>query len=540
MASPPDPPPDDDDDAAPQADRSGTGNLPGSASRQDRSHHQREIQRLLLRAAPRLRRIGFARRELLRRLRGRPHRVHFFHQVDDPYSHLALSAIPRLLERYAVRFVFKLVPPTDRLHAPEPALLTDYARRDCAWIAPHYGLEFPREAAVPAAEDVRRVERVLAGRMGRPDWVETAIELGRALWWNDPAARARLVRLEQARGIGSPSVPDETAAWARETAEAEARRMLEEGDRARRLRGHYSGGMFWYAGEWYWGVDRLDHLERRLIRLGATRPAASDGDRPTPTPTPTPTTKATAKTTTQAKPSGAPHALCFPRPAIDPGPNRNDRGLTLEIFPSLRSPYTAFIFERSLALAREAGVPVVLRPVMPMVMRGVPAPAAKGLYIFLDAKREADALGIPFGNMYDPIGAAVVRGFSLWPFANERGRGAEYIARFLRAAFVEGRRTGSDAGLRRVVEDAGLSWDEARPFLDTDGFRAELEANRKLLYEELGLWGVPSYRLRGPAGEPELCVWGQDRLWLVAAEIRRRLASPSDGSAPADRGTRGA
>ena len=40
--------------------------------------------------------------------------------------------------------------------------------------------------------------------------------------------------------------------------------------------------------------------------------------------------------------------------------------------------------------------------------------------------------------------------------------------------------------------------------------------------EELGLWGVPSYRLRGGAGEADLCVWGQDRLWLIAAEIRRR------------------
>jgi 2-hydroxychromene-2-carboxylate isomerase len=40
--------------------------------------------------------------------------------------------------------------------------------------------------------------------------------------------------------------------------------------------------------------------------------------------------------------------------------------------------------------------------------------------------------------------------------------------------------------------------------------------------EELGLWGVPSFRLRGAGGEPDLCVWGQDRLWLIAAEIRRR------------------
>ena len=36
--------------------------------------------------------------------------------------------------------------------------------------------------------------------------------------------------------------------------------------------GHYLGATFFYAGEWYWGIDRLHHLERRLQDLGAQRP----------------------------------------------------------------------------------------------------------------------------------------------------------------------------------------------------------------------------------------------------------------------------
>ena len=50
-------------------------------------------------------------------------------QVDDAYSHLALQAIEALGDRYDVEFRFHLVDPTDRLHAPEPELLADYARR---------------------------------------------------------------------------------------------------------------------------------------------------------------------------------------------------------------------------------------------------------------------------------------------------------------------------------------------------------------------------------------------------------------------------
>jgi len=453
----------------------------GGASRQDLTHLQRELQRHLMRALPALRRLDAGRREIVRRLRRAPRVIELFHQVDDPYSQLALSAIPRLAARYAVDFRLHLVPAADRLHAPEPERLAAYARRDCGRIAPHYGLAFAPDAAAPEAALVRRTERWLAPRI--TPGIDAALAAGRALWDGGDAGEAARTQIESDLRAGRCASEADTAA------------ALAAGAALRARRGHYSGGMFGYAGEWYWGVDRLCHLERRLLAEGASRAVDPTGVGP-----------------------------CFPRPPVDPGPVRDDGHLALEIFPSLRSPYTAIAFERSLALARQAGVPVVIRPVMPMVMRGVPAPAAKGIYIYLDTQREADAAGVPFGNMYDPIGRAVLRGFSLWPFARERGREAEYLAAFLRAAFVEGRPTGTDAGLRRVVQAAGLDWNEARPFVDSTDFAAELEANRRLLYDELGLWGVPSYRLRGPEDEPDLCVWGQDRLWLVAAEIRRRLA----------------
>jgi 2-hydroxychromene-2-carboxylate isomerase len=75
------------------------------------------------------------------------------------------------------------------------------------------------------------------------------------------------------------------------------------------------------------------------------------------------------------------------------------------------------------------------------------------------------------------------------------------------------------------VERAGLSWEEAREHLDGEGWREEIEENRRRLLE-MGLWGVPSFRLRGPEGAPDFCTWGQDRIWRVEEEIRRRLGSP--------------
>jgi 2-hydroxychromene-2-carboxylate isomerase len=158
-----------------------------------------------------------------------------------------------------------------------------------------------------------------------------------------------------------------------------------------------------------------------------------------------------------------------------------------------------------------------------MVMRGLPVPRTKQLYITLDTKREAEDAGVPFGRVCDPVGRPVERAFSLYPWARERGRAEELLHSFARAAFAEGVDTGSDAGLRFVVERAGLSWDAALEHFDGEDWRAELEKNRLALFA-LGLWGVPSFCLRGANGETLYSTWGQDRLWRVEQEIQRRLA----------------
>jgi 2-hydroxychromene-2-carboxylate isomerase len=164
-----------------------------------------------------------------------------------------------------------------------------------------------------------------------------------------------------------------------------------------------------------------------------------------------------------------------------------------------------------------------------MVMRGLPVPRAKRFYILLDTKREAEDAGEPFGHVCDPVGRPVERGFSLFPWAREAGRGDELLAAFTRAAFAEGIDTGEDAGLRLVVERAGLSWEAALEHLDQGGWQPELEENRERLFE-LGLWGVPSFCLLGEGGEPDYCTWGQDRIWRIEQEIRRRLGAAGETS----------
>ena len=115
---------------------------PGFASQQDIPDLARSVGRHVGRALPVVRSLLQKTGDQAKRLRGAPRVIEFFHRVDDPYSDLALQCIPSLQERYDVAFRFHLVDTTDRFYAPEPEMLSDYARRDCAQVAPHYGLSF--------------------------------------------------------------------------------------------------------------------------------------------------------------------------------------------------------------------------------------------------------------------------------------------------------------------------------------------------------------------------------------------------------------
>ena len=404
---------------------------------------------------------------------GASHCVEYFHQVDEGYSYLAAQTLERLAARYDIELRCHLVRGQEGKNAPEPELLAQLARVDSHLIAPGYGLTFPDHAEAPNPDLVQTATEILAA-LPNADFPRVAVSVSEALWRDDAGSLAQL-----AAELGAASTEAATAA-------------VEAGTAKRRELKHYSGAMFYYGGEWYWGVDRLYHLEQRLAALGAdTEP-------------------------------GAP--LIAPRPDTDLAGHRDTGHCTLELYASLRSPYTAVIFDRAVAFAAEAGVTLSLRPVLPMVMRGVPATREKGMYIFMDAAREAHAAGIPYGNFYDPIGDPARRCYALYPWAAAQGKGVELCSSFLRHAFVLGVNTNNDRGLRKVVEAADLDWSEAQAHRSDERWQTILEDNRQAMYAS-GLWGVPSFRLLAPSGAPLLETWGQDRLWLVAHTLRDALAA---------------
>jgi 2-hydroxychromene-2-carboxylate isomerase len=273
-------------------------------------------------------------------------------------------------------------------------------------------------------------------------------------------AASDAVVLAQAHGLEPPGLHD-----AGDISNADA---IAKGEALRARLGHYASAMIWFEGEWYWGVDRLHYLEARL----------SNSDQP---------------------------PLFGLRPEIA----NNTDIKQLEVFISFRSPYSYLAVMRLFDLAEQWRVQLNIRPVLPMVMRGLPVPRAKRFYIVRDCKREAERLGLPFGKICDPLGSGVERGLSLIPLARSEGVMREYVQSFLSAVFAEGIDAASDIGMRRIGERAGLQWSSMQSAMKEEDWRKEMEENRQALFEH-GLWGVPSMAYGRQA------TFGQDRLWQVA------------------------
>jgi 2-hydroxychromene-2-carboxylate isomerase len=263
---------------------------------------------------------------------------------------------------------------------------------------------------------------------------------------------------------------------------------LAEGAALRKKLGHYLGGTLYFEGEWYWGVDRLHYLESRLAEAGL-RVAPRDGQDASPVIFP--------PRELQLQPI---RAAASPRPVI-------------HFYCSLRSPYTYLAARRVRELAEHYGAELRLRFVLPMVMRGLPVPLAKRLYILRDTKREADRLGQAFGSVVDPVGKPVENGLALLHAAIETGRGSALLESFLEGVFAQGIDASSPQGLNQIAARAGLSPAEIETALCSESWRTAAENNRSDMLER-GIWGVPSFRVND---KPLL--WGQDRLWMLEEDL---------------------
>ncbi|MDP2284718.1 MAG: DsbA family protein [Pseudohongiella sp.] len=424
---------------------------------------------------------------LLRRLRGQQALVHYFHQVDDPYSDLAVRALPHLAANYAIKIVPHLVPAPDAGAAPEPQRLRDWSLRDAADLANALKLTPPPWRQAPSSDALGQAQAALAGISDAIEFAETAANIRHAF-----SAHHELHINE--RGLNELGIASTGYAAA----------ALNDGKALRAMLGHYLGGMFYFEGEWYWGLDRLPYLEQRL------QPLAQHSKVVPFVPRLETSVVSVAKPDIQAQAHAPLTASSGPQRPI------------LDLYFSFRSPYSWIVLPRVIALANAYHAHLRLRFVLPMVMRGLPIPDAKRFYIVSDTKREAERVGLPFGMIADPVGKPTERGLAVLHHAILQNKGEAFAVSFMRGVFAEGINARSDSGLLKLCKRAGISEAHMLAALADPGWRAVAEANREEMFT-LGIWGVPAFRVNKGSAH-----WGQDRLWLLEEQLKQATMPAPD------------
>lgn len=405
-------------------------------------------------------------RQLKRRWLSEEAVVQVYLRLDDPYSLLLVRRLPLLAQAYSISFHVHLI--DEGIPAelnPDAARLESFARADAAMIAAVSGENFDAaDELVNLRSGARALLSEEIGNSDGPADLDGVLRVFEAYWGGDQAAiEARLKKLD--------SISLE-----------KSRQMHRDGVTALIDGGHFRPATLQFEGEWYWGIDRLHFLLSHLDAQGLARAGRSefrvrlksDIDKLNP-----------VNLSDAAVPEGQ----------------------ILDVYFSFRSPYSYLALRRLQELQNTRGLQLRLRPVLPMVKRGLQVPRSKRIQIVKDTAREARRYDIPFGKIVDPLDA-VEELLGLFVRADASDCAMRFSLAVLSAAWAGGIDLSDQCQRAQLMREHGLA-------LSTVCNKAQLEAglalaktNRERL-TALDLWGVPSFQVNGQK------TWGQDRLLLL-------------------------
>lgn len=409
----------------------------------------------------RLRRLRQMPDKLKLRWKGEKPTLRFFHQLDDPYSYLALEITSHLLNRYDIAVEVHVV--NDEYEGIVPIEhWVRYRIHDARRLAKVWSMSEFVSVDTPDAEQLKACMSVLPS-VPRSAYANVVLQLSRALW------------------NGRPNQVQEYVSQYNAVDEYAVKRHVSKGRDLREELGHYQAGMWHFAGDWFWGLDRLELLEDKLDYWGLAKQAQTISSE-----------------------------LYVPR--LIPPLN----GEILDVFFSFRSPYSYLALSRIFEVKKHnrQKIQMRLRPVLPMVKRGVKLSDHKREYILQDAARLSKKYQIPFGYIQDPLGPGIDKCVSLFYFAREKNLAQRFVHTVMKGIWSEGANVNSNRTLARLCERCGLDWQQAKLHLADPDASVAVKKNQEQL-ELMGLWGVPTFTLTDNNNRLQSVYWGQDRIaWL--------------------------
>lgn len=206
-----------------------------------------------------------------------------------------------------------------------------------------------------------------------------------------------------------------------------------------------------------------------------------------------------------------------------------------ELFFSFRSPYSYLAVGRYRQMCEAFDLAIRLRTVLPIAIRDpgilfTGNPAA-GRYIFIDAARSAQMLGIPYRwPRPDPVVQNLAtreiaaeqpyihRLCRLGQAAERRGKGlgfADEVAQVIWSGSVDDWHEGDHLAAAAARAGLDLAELDEEALADAHALDAEIAANQHAL-QAAGHWGVPTFVFEG---EP---FFGQDRIAMAQWRMQQK------------------
>ena len=348
-------------------------------------------------------------KEKLRVKEGRPHTVFYFHSLSDPYAHLTIQVIKKLISNFNIVLeIFFISEPSENF-TPEKTMYRKHCLKDSKEIAPFYGLKFEAKEFY-LKENEKLAYKILDhfSDINQDDYIDLIFKVSSLLWDNNIAGLNAIISnlSDKERELLSKKIID----------------INIKGNKKIQSLEYYFSASFHYEGENYWGIDRLGYLEERLIELGLKKNNSH---------------KNIVKKLEKSK---------FDSNQII----KKDNSLILEFFPSLNSPYTYISFKRVERLIDNYPIKLLTKPVLPMLMRNMKIPTHKGKYILSDSAREGRKYGSIIKDIYSPIGSPANKAYSLFPIIDSYGLGFRYLEELTKASFFYGINIGNEEFLEKL------------------------------------------------------------------------------------------
>lgn len=387
----------------------------------------------------------------LPRLLGHLPCVEVYLALRDPHSYLLIQALNELSSRYKVTFKLFLVYESVPGFTLCPKLMQHWALKDAKELAKHFNLQ--------AQNQYPNHHSLIAGQQL---WQLTVKDIPGALSiFND-------VWCDGIKEIIQPSTP--------------VINFQVKNQQQLLRKGHYLPATLYFAGHWFTGVERLSYLENHLTKLNLN---TSSGN-----------------VRYQIESNDAQGI-----------PIESFAGLTeLEIFLSLRSPYSYLGLMKALKMAKKYHLAIKIKPVVPLIMRGIKVPLSKQRYTYKDVIREANSAGIKFTCFKEPSGQGVINCYQLFAYAELQGKALALIESAFEAIYVKNLDLAKLSVILGICQNIGIDYEQAISYQESHDWQLWSERHLQEL-SALGLWGVPCFKLN------DISCWGQDRLFIIEQSL---------------------